>query len=81
MRTKSVDYPTMRTPVADAVEKGETAFGILLCGSAQRRFALRQTNTEAFDAGLGIWTWRWPNRSVMHNDANIIGIPAWLCIA
>ncbi|HQW85493.1 MAG TPA: RpiB/LacA/LacB family sugar-phosphate isomerase, partial [Ferruginibacter sp.] len=30
----SVDYPDFAHPVAYAVEKGEAAFGILLCGSA-----------------------------------------------
>ena len=30
----SVDYPDFAHPVSDAVEKGEAAFGILLCGSA-----------------------------------------------
>ena len=30
----SVDYPDFAHPVAASVEKGETAFGILLCGSA-----------------------------------------------
>src|SRR6187455_840359 len=30
----SVDYPDFAHPVASAVEKGEAAFGILLCGSA-----------------------------------------------
>ena len=30
----SVDYPDFAHPVADAVEKDEAAFGILVCGSA-----------------------------------------------
>ena len=30
----SVDYPDFAHPVASAVEKGEAAFGILLCGRA-----------------------------------------------
>ena len=30
----SVDYPDYAHPVASAVEKGEAAFGILICGSA-----------------------------------------------
>ena len=30
----SVDYPDFAHPVASAVEKGEAAFGVLLCGSA-----------------------------------------------
>ena len=29
----SVDYPDYVHPVADSVEKGESSFGILLCGS------------------------------------------------
>ena len=31
---KSVDYPDYAHPVAKAVEKGESAFGVLLCGTA-----------------------------------------------
>src|SRR6476646_10292746 len=30
---RSVDYPDYAHPVAEAVENGEAAFGILLCGS------------------------------------------------
>ena len=30
----SVDYPDFAHPVANAVESGQAAFGILLCGSA-----------------------------------------------
>ena len=50
---KSVDYPDYAHPVADSVEKGDVAFGILLCGSAN-----------------GVWLIR------LHNDANVICIPA-----
>lgn len=32
--TDTVDYPDFAHPVALSVEKGEAAFGILLCGSA-----------------------------------------------
>jgi hypothetical protein len=31
---ESVDYPDYAHPVADAVESGESSFGILFCGSA-----------------------------------------------
>jgi ribose 5-phosphate isomerase B len=31
---ESVDYPDFAHPVANAVENGEAAFGILICGSA-----------------------------------------------
>ena len=30
----SVDYPDFAHPVAESVESGESAFGILICGSA-----------------------------------------------
>ena len=32
--TDSVDYPDFAHPVASSVENNETAFGILICGSA-----------------------------------------------
>jgi len=71
---KSVDYPDYAHPVATSVENGEVAFGILLCGSANG-VAITANKHQGIRAGLS-----WQNDVAklirMHNDANIICIPA-----
>lgn len=71
---KSVDYPDYAHPVAEMVERGEAAFGILLCGSANG-VCITANKHQGIRAGLSF------NPEVarlirLHNDANIIGIPA-----
>ena len=71
---KSVDYPDYAHPVADAVENGEVAFGILLCGSANG-VCITANKHQGIRAGLSFE----PEVAKLirqHNDANIIGIPA-----
>lgn len=70
----SVDYPDFAHPAASSVENGETAFGILLCGSANG-VAITANKHQNIRAGLC-----WQNDVALlvrkHNDANIICIPA-----
>lgn len=70
----SVDYPDFAHPVANAVEKGEAAFGILFCGSANG-VCITANKHQGIRAGLS-----WENDVAKllrkHNDANIICIPA-----
>jgi ribose 5-phosphate isomerase B len=70
----SVDYPDFAHPVAGSVEKGEAAFGILLCGSANG-VAITANKHPQIRAGLC-----WQNDVAIvtrqHNNANIICIPA-----
>ena len=70
----SVDYPDFAHPTASSVETGETAFGILLCGSANG-VAITANKHQGIRAGLS-----WQNDVAqlirMHNNANIICIPA-----
>ena len=71
---KSVDYPDYAHPVAELVETGKAAFGILLCGSANG-VCITANKHQGIRAGLSF------NSEVarlirLHNDANIIGIPA-----
>ena len=71
---KSVDYPDYAHPVANAVESGEAAFGILLCGSANG-VCITANKHQGIRAGLSFE----PEVAKLirqHNDANIIGIPA-----
>lgn len=71
---KSVDYPDYAHPVANAVESGEVALGILLCGSANG-VCITANKHQGIRAGLSFE----PEVAKLirqHNDANIIGIPA-----
>ena len=71
---KSVDYPDYAHPVATAVEKSEAAFGILLCGSANG-VCITANKHQGIRAGLSFET-EVARLIRLHNDANIICIPA-----
>ena len=71
---KSVDYPDYAHPVAEAVEKGEVAFGILLCGSANG-VCITANKHQGIRAGLAFQT-DVASLIRQHNDANVICIPA-----
>lgn len=70
----SVDYPDFAHPVAEAVEKGEAAFGILLCGTANG-VAMTANKHQGIRAAL-CWGEEIAKVVRQHNDANIICIPA-----
>ncbi len=72
--TSSVDYPDFAHPVAASVEAQETAFGILFCGSANG-VAITANKHQQVRAGL-CWDNDVAKLVRMHNDANIICIPA-----
>jgi len=72
--TTSVDYPDFAHPVSTFVESGETAFGILLCGSANG-VAITANKHQHIRAGI-CWQNEVAKLIRMHNDANIICIPA-----
>lgn len=70
----SVDYPDFAHPVATAVEKGESDFGILLCGSANG-VAMTANKHEGIRAAI-CWNEELAELARSHNDANILCIPA-----
>jgi ribose 5-phosphate isomerase B len=70
----SVDYPDFAHPVATAVEKGEAAFGILICGSANG-VAITANKHQGIRAAI-CWGEELAQLARQHNDANIICIPA-----
>jgi ribose 5-phosphate isomerase B len=70
----SVDYPDFAHPTASSVETGEAAFGILFCGSANG-VAITANKHAAIRAGL-CWLPEIAELTRLHNDANIICIPA-----
>ena len=70
----SLYYPDFAHPVAFAVESGEAAFGILLCGSANG-VAITANKHQHIRAGI-CWGDEIASLVRQHNDANIICIPA-----
>lgn len=70
----SVDYPDFAHPTASAVEKGESGFGILICGSANG-VAITANKHQGIRAAL-CWQNDVAELSRLHNNANIICIPA-----
>ncbi len=72
--TDSVDYPDFAHPVASAVEGGNYAFGILLCGTANG-VAITANKHQGIRAAI-CWGDEIAKLVRQHNDANIICIPA-----
>lgn len=72
--TDSVDYPDFAHPVASSVENHETAFGILLCGSANG-VAITANKHQHIRAAV-CWGEELAELARKHNDANIICIPS-----
>lgn len=70
----SVDYPDFAHPTANSVEKGEAGFGILICGSANG-VAITANKHQGVRAAI-CWQNDVAELSRLHNNANIICIPA-----
>lgn len=70
----SVDYPDFAHPVSEAVENGEAAFGILLCGTANG-VAITANKHPHIRAAI-CWGNDVAKLVRLHNDANIICLPA-----
>lgn len=72
--TTSVDYPDFAHPVAELVEKENADFGILICGSANG--VCMTANKHAGIRAALCWNEEVAEIVRLHNDANIICIPA-----
>jgi ribose 5-phosphate isomerase B len=70
----SVDYPDYVHPTAFSVEKAESAFGILLCGTGNG-VCMTANKHPGIRAGL-CWETAVAKLVRQHNNANIICIPA-----
>ncbi|HEX7754475.1 MAG TPA: ribose 5-phosphate isomerase B [Niabella sp.] len=70
----SADYPDFAHPVAAAVESGDYAFGILLCGSANG-VAITANKHQGIRAAI-CWEQEIAELARKHNDANVLCIPA-----
>ena len=71
---KRVDYPDFAHPVACAVEKKEADFGILLCGSGNG-INMSANKHQKIRSAL-CWKKEIAELSRLHNNANILAIPA-----
>jgi len=70
----SVDYPDFAHLVAKQVDTAEVDFGILLCGSAN---GVMMTANKYANVRAGLcWNKEIAAIVRLHNDANILGIPA-----
>jgi len=72
--SESVDYPDYAHPVANAVERQEAQFGILICGSANG-VAITANKHQHVRAAI-CWNEEIASLARQHNNANIICIPA-----
>ena len=70
----SVDYPEFGHPLANDVEQGKADFGIVICGSGNG-IAMTVNKHAGVRAGL-CWTKEIAYLTRLHNDANIVSIPA-----
>ena len=70
----SVDYPDFVHPVAKDVVNKNSDFGILICGSANG-VAMTANKYQEIRAGV-CWTNEITELTRLHNNANIICIPA-----
>ncbi len=72
--TESVDYPDYIHPVAHDVENENADLGIILCGSGNGA-AITANKHQGIRCGL-VWTPELAQLTRLHNDANMISIPA-----
>ncbi|HPI79969.1 MAG TPA: ribose 5-phosphate isomerase B, partial [Cyclobacteriaceae bacterium] len=72
--TDSTDYPDFAHPVANAVEKGQSELGILICGSANG-VAMTANKHQGIRAAI-CWNEELAALARQHNNANVLCLPA-----
>lgn len=72
--SSSADYPDFAHAVASVVEKAEYTKGILVCGSANG-VAITANKHQGIRAAI-CWTKEIAELARLHNDANVLCIPA-----
>ncbi|MFD2200130.1 ribose 5-phosphate isomerase B [Shivajiella indica] len=70
----SVDYPDHVHPLCNAIDKGEFDLGILICGSGNG-VAITANKHQCIRAAL-CWNEEVASLARLHNNANVIAIPA-----
>ncbi len=71
---ESIDYPDVAHPLAAAVEKGDPAMGIAMCGTGNG-MAITLNKHQKIRAGLA-WDRKIGELVKRHNNANILVLPA-----
>ena len=71
---ESVDYADFGHPLAEAVESGEVACGVGLCGSGEG-ISMTLNKHQGIRAGL-CWLPEIAHLIRQHNDANVVVLPA-----
>ncbi|MBP3299862.1 MAG: ribose 5-phosphate isomerase B [Muribaculaceae bacterium] len=71
---ESCDYPDYAHPAAEAVEKGECAFGICMCGTGNG-IQMTLNKHQGIRAAL-CWEPALASLAKEHNNANILVLPA-----
>ncbi len=72
--TDSCDYPDFAHPLAEAVEKGEFDFGIVIC-STGNGICITANKHQGVRAAL-CWDVPLAELARQHNNANVLGLPA-----
>ena len=72
--TESCDYPDFAHPLAEAVEKGEYEFGIVIC-STGNGICMTANKHQGIRAAL-CWDTKLAELARAHNNANVLGLPA-----
>ena len=71
---ESCDYPDYAHPLAEAVEKGEYEFGVLIC-STGNGVVMTANKHQGIRAAL-CWEPKLAEYARAHNNANVLGLPA-----
>ena len=71
---ESCDYPDFAHPLAEAVEKGEFEFGIVIC-STGNGICMTANKHQGIRAAL-CWDTKLAELARAHNNANVLGLPA-----
>ena len=71
---ESCDYPDYAHPLAEAVEKGEYEFGIVIC-STGNGITMTANKHQGVRAAL-CWENKLAELARAHNNANVLGLPA-----
>ena len=72
--TESCDYPDFAHPLAEAVEKGEFEFGVIIC-STGNGICMTANKHQGIRAAL-CWDTKLAELARAHNNANVLALPA-----
>ncbi|CAG5076247.1 ribose 5-phosphate isomerase B [Parvicella tangerina] len=71
---ESMDYPDVAHPVCESIEGKQNEMGILICGSGNG-ISMTANKHQGIRAAL-CWTAEIAELARLHNDANILSLPA-----